>query len=248
MGFPENVLTKNEKVVRSIHPHSMTVLGAVCVGLLLAAAAIFASWATPNDTKGNWIQWICVAVAVLLGIPLVIVPFLRWRTTHYVITDRRVMVRRGILTKAGKDITLSKITDVSFQQTFLDRVIRSGTLNIESAGDSADELLRNIPHSDEVQQLVNHLIDQDANRRAERLVDGRRETSTAAEPRAGKPTAGEPRVGEPRVGEPTAAEPTAAEPTAGEPRAGEPRAAEQKAAEQKAAEPAGEGTAGEKRG
>ena len=45
-------------------------------------------------------------------------------------------------------------------------MIHSGTLNIESAGDSADEFFRNIPHSDQVQQLVNHLIDEDANGRS----------------------------------------------------------------------------------
>ncbi|HOV02753.1 MAG TPA: PH domain-containing protein, partial [Dermatophilaceae bacterium] len=59
-----------------------------------------------------------------------------------------------------------KITDVSFRQTFFDRIIRSGTLSIESAGDSADELLRNIPRSDEIQQLINRLIDEDAKRRS----------------------------------------------------------------------------------
>lgn len=187
MGFPENVLTRNEKVVRSIHPHWLTVLGPTLVGLLLVAAAVFAAWATPDDSRGNWIQWISVAVAVLIGVPVVIVPFLQWRTTHYVITDHRVMVRRGILSKTGKDITLSKITDVSFQQTFLDRVIRAGTLNIESAGDSADELLKNIPHSDEVQQLVNHLIDEDANGRAERIYGGRRDPATSPEQAASRP-------------------------------------------------------------
>ena len=74
--------------------------------------------------------------------------------------------RKGILSKSGKDITLSKITDVSFRQTLFDRIIRSGTLTIESAGDSADELLRNIPRSDEIQQLINRLIDEDARRRS----------------------------------------------------------------------------------
>ena len=166
MGFPENVLTRDEEVVRSLHPHWLTVLGPSLVGVLLVAAALVAAWVTPDDSRGNLIQWICVAAAVLLAIPGVVVPFLRWRTTHYVITSHRVMVRRGILSKSGKDITLSKITDVSFHQTFLDRVIHSGTLNIESAGDSADEFFRNIPHSDQVQQLVNHLIDEDANGRS----------------------------------------------------------------------------------
>lgn len=166
MGFPENVLAKDEKVVRSLHPHVLTVVGPAFVGLILLAVAIAVARVTPDDAKGNWIQWISVALIVLVAVPLVLVPFLRWRTTRYVVTTHRVMLRRGILSKAGKDITLSKITDVSFAQTLLDRMIRSGTLLIESAGDSPNEMFRNIPHSNDVQQLINGLIDEDANRRS----------------------------------------------------------------------------------
>lgn len=165
MGFPENVLAKTEKVEKSIHPHWLTVVGPVLIGLVLIAGAIVVASITPDDSTGNRIQWIVVGLLVLLAIPLVLVPFLRWRTTHYVVTTHRVMVRRGILNKSGKDITLSKITDVSFEQSLLDRVINSGSLRIESAGDSPDELLRNIPHSNHVQQLINRLIDEDDTRR-----------------------------------------------------------------------------------
>ena len=112
MGFPDNVLTNDEKVKSDLHPHWQVIVGPTVIGLILAAAAIYIAYITPDDTTGNWIQWISVGVAVLLGIPLVIVPFLRWRTTRYVITTHRVMLRQGILNKSGKDITLSKITDV----------------------------------------------------------------------------------------------------------------------------------------
>ena len=64
------------------------------------------------------------------------------------------------------------ITDVSFEQSLLDRIINSGSLRIESAGDSPDELLRNIPNSNHVQQLINRLIDEDDTRR--RMVAGGR--------------------------------------------------------------------------
>ena len=165
MGFPDNVLASGERVERSLHPHWLTVLGPTLLGVVLGALALATVWVTPDDSKGNTIQWVAVAVLVLIALPLVLVPFLRWRTTHYVVTTHRVMVRRGILAKAGKDITLSKITDVSFHQSLIDRIIRSGTLTIESAGDSADELLRNIPRSDEVQQLINRLIEEDSQRR-----------------------------------------------------------------------------------
>ena len=165
MGFPENVLAKGEKVERDLHPHWLTVVVPTIFGLLLAAACVFIVIQTPDDETGNRIQWIAVAVLVLVAIPAVVVPYLRWRTTHYVITSHRVMVRRGILTKQGKDITLSKITDVSFQQSLLDRMIRAGSLHIESAGDSPDENLTNIPNSNVVQQLINRLIDEDDLRR-----------------------------------------------------------------------------------
>ncbi len=165
MGFPENVLARGERVERDLHPHWLTVVGPTLLGLLLAALCVLAVAATPNDSTGNTIQWAAVAVLVALAVVAVVVPYLRWRTTHYVITSHRVMVRRGILTKTGKDITLSKITDVSFEQTLLDRVIGSGSLHIESAGDSPDENLSDIPRSNEVQQLVNRLIDEDDLRR-----------------------------------------------------------------------------------
>jgi uncharacterized membrane protein YdbT with pleckstrin-like domain len=171
MGFPQNVLTSGEKVEKSLHPHWRTVVSPFLIGAILIAGSIYVAYLTPDDTKGNWIQWIVVGVAVLLAIPLVIIPFMTWRTTHYVITTHRVMVRKGIVSKSGKDITLSKITDVSFSQTALDRMLGSGTLSIESAGDSPNEAFEAIPRSDRVQQLLNHLIDQDANRRAQRMVN-----------------------------------------------------------------------------
>ncbi len=170
MGFPDNVLTSGEKVERDLHPHWQVVVPATVIGIILAAAAIYIAYITPDDSTGNWIQWISVGVAVLLGIPLVIVPFIRWRTTRYVITTHRVMLRQGMVNKTGKDITLSKITDVSYERRMLDRMVGSGTLSIESAGDSPNELFRAIPHSDRVQQLINRLIDEDANKRAERIV------------------------------------------------------------------------------
>ncbi|MGV1008670.1 MAG: PH domain-containing protein [Dermatophilaceae bacterium] len=171
MGFPESVLASNERVVRSIHPHWLTVLGPTVIGVVLLAGGAVLAWQTPDNSTGNWIQWVGLALALVILVWLVVGPYLRWRTTHYVITTHRVMVRRGVIEKVGKDITLSKITDVSFRQGLMDRIIKSGDLSIESAGDSPDETLRDIPHSDEVQQLINRLIEQDANRRAGMMLE-----------------------------------------------------------------------------
>lgn len=165
MGFPENVLARGERVERSIHPHWLTVAVPTVVGVLLVAVVIVVAVVTPDDNTGNGIQIGTVVILLVLAVWLVVVPFLRWRTTHYVVTSHRVMVRRGIISKSGKDITLSKITDVSFRQTLFDRIINAGSLHVESAGDSPDEDFDNIPNSNDVQQLINRLIDEDDLRR-----------------------------------------------------------------------------------
>ena len=164
MGFPENVLANEERVVRHLHPHWLSVATPAAVAGVLVVVAVVVAVVTPDTGTGDVIQWIAVGVAVVAA--LAVLPALvRWRSTNYVITTHRVMVRRGVLTKSGKDITLSKITDVSFRQSLLDRMIGAGSLHIESAGDSPDEDLASVPNSDEVQQLINRLIDEDDLRR-----------------------------------------------------------------------------------
>ena len=47
-----------------------------------------------------------------------------------------------------------------------DRLVRAGTLTIESAGEHGQEDLKDVPRSADVQQMLNRLIDEDSDRRA----------------------------------------------------------------------------------
>ena len=112
---------------------------------------------------------------------------LRWRTTHYVITTHRLLFREGIMSRRGRDIGLSRITDVSYRQTLWERIINSGTLTIESAGEGGATVLKQIPDSEGVQQLLNHMVEEDADRRAQESAGYvgdvlRRTASTAPQP------------------------------------------------------------------
>jgi uncharacterized membrane protein YdbT with pleckstrin-like domain len=106
-----------------------------------------------------------VVVGALLLLWFTFRPWLAWRTTHYVITSHRVLIRRGVLKRTGRDIALSRISDVSFTQTLWDRMVGAGTLTIESAGENGQENLTNVPRSDQQQQLINRLIEEDSGRR-----------------------------------------------------------------------------------
>jgi len=99
-------------------------------------------------------------------------PWIEWRTTHYVLTTHRVLIRRGVLRHVGRDISYQRINDVAFSQSLWDRIVGAGTLTIESAGEHGQETLTNIPRSDQQQQLLNRLIEQDGDRRARGAYQG----------------------------------------------------------------------------
>ena len=166
MPYPDKLLGDDEEVVRHLHPHWLTVLRPVVTFLLLVGPASFGSALVPAGPYQGTVRLVVVGVALLLVLVQVVVPLLRWRTTHYVITTHRLLYRAGVLARSGRDIGLSRITDVSFRQSLWGRIVNSGTITIETAGEGGPTELTAIPDSDAVQQLLNLLVEEDAERRA----------------------------------------------------------------------------------
>ncbi|MBE7190571.1 PH domain-containing protein [Jatrophihabitans endophyticus] len=173
MAYPEKLLADDEEVVEHLHPHWITLVPATLWLIVVAAAAGVASYFAPDHgTAHKVVLIVIVVIAVVLVVWLTVAPWIRWRTTHYVFTTHRVLIRRGVLTHTGRDIALQRITDVGFRQSLWDRMVGAGTLTIESASENGQEDLKNIPHSDRVQQTVNRLIEQDGDRRARGAYGG----------------------------------------------------------------------------
>ena len=167
MAYPDKVLGEDEEVVRHLHPHWLTVFWPIVLFLVLVGAASFGAALVPDGGQQGLWRLVVVLVAAALALVLVAVPLLRWRTTHYVITTHRLLYRTGILSRHGRDIGLSRITDVSYRQTLRDRIINAGTVSIETAGEGGPTVFSAIPDSDGVQQLLNQLVEEDADRRAQ---------------------------------------------------------------------------------
>lgn len=166
MSYPEKLLADDEQVVEHLHPHWITLVPATLWFILICALVGVGIPLLPtNNTQGPLLIAI-LAVAVILVSWLTVKPWLGWRTTHYVFTTHRVLIRRGILHHTGRDISLQRISDVGFRQSLWDRIVRAGTLTIESAGEHGQETLHDIPRSDQMQQTLNRLIEQDHDRRA----------------------------------------------------------------------------------
>ena len=161
MGYPENTLARDEQVVLHRHPHWKRLIGAVLALLVTSAVAAFVAgyvntlaW---DASAKNVIFLVIGGIWLLLVGWLTVWPFLAWWTTHFVITDRRVMFRHGLLTRAGIDIPLARINSVEFRHGLLDRIVRTGTLVIESAAQDPLEF-HDIPRVEGVHSLLYHEV------------------------------------------------------------------------------------------
>lgn len=161
MGYPENVLANDEQVVLHRHPHWKRLIGAIFILVLASAGAAFVA-AVVNTmdwqpTAKNVLFLVIAAIWLVLVGWLTMWPFLNWCTTHFVITDRRVMFRHGVLTRSGIDIPLARINSVEFQHGLTDRILRTGTLIIESAAQDPLEF-HDIPRVEHVHALLYHEV------------------------------------------------------------------------------------------
>ena len=161
MGYPENVLADDEQVVLHRHPHWKRLIGPVLVLLISTAVAAFVAALVTNTgwepTAKRVLYGVIAAVWLVLIGWLTVWPFFSWLTTHFVITDRRVMYRHGVLTRAGIDIPLARINSVEFRHGLADRMMRTGTLIIESASQDPLEF-NDIPQVEQVHSLLYHEV------------------------------------------------------------------------------------------
>ncbi|MGZ4569117.1 MAG: PH domain-containing protein, partial [Blastococcus sp.] len=99
MAYPDKLLAEDEEVVRHLHPHWMTVFWPVVWFLVLVGGASFGAAVIPVGRQQGLLRLLVLALAVVLTLFLVVVPLLRWRTTHYVITTHRLLFRAGVLAR-----------------------------------------------------------------------------------------------------------------------------------------------------
>lgn len=159
-------LTEGEHLVLRLHQHWKTVLRPflILAATVIALLALLLLVSAVRDSAPARIALAVVTLVVVLT--WVALPLLRWRTTSYELTNRRLRLRAGIVSRTGRDFPLSKISDVSFQQGLLDRLLGCGRLVVESPGERGQLVLTEIPHVQDVQATLFQLVENEQDRLA----------------------------------------------------------------------------------
>ncbi|RDI64275.1 PH domain-containing protein [Nocardia pseudobrasiliensis] len=160
MGYPEELLAPDEQLLLHRHPHWKMLFWPAVTFIVVSALAGFAgglSWRHIEGSAHNIVLIAIAAVWLVIVLWRCAVPVIRWNSTHFIITDRRVLVREGVLTHTGIDIPMNRISSVQFRHGLFDRMLGTGTLIIDAA--SGDPLeYDDIPQVQRVHAMLYHEV------------------------------------------------------------------------------------------
>lgn len=151
MAYPRRLLTEGEEVVREFRPHWRLVVIPV-FWAIVGIVVVVVTWSYAPDTAA--FDWVVTGAVVIASLRFVAYPLVAWWFTSYVLTNERLIHRSGILSRAGLEIPLENINDVRFTQSIFERVLRSGDVLVESAGEKGQSVLADIPQPEEFHSLV----------------------------------------------------------------------------------------------
>ncbi|WP_459549454.1 PH domain-containing protein [Nocardia sp. X0981] len=160
MGYPEEVLAPDEELILHTHPHWKMLLGPIATLVLTTAVAGFLGglvWRAVDPGIRSVLLIVILVVWLAVLAWRCVGPILSWKTTHFIVTDRRVLVREGIVTHSGIDIPMSRISSVQFRHGLIDRMFGTGELII---GSSSEEPLEyaDIPRVEQIHALLYHQV------------------------------------------------------------------------------------------
>jgi membrane protein YdbS with pleckstrin-like domain len=81
-----------------------------------------------------------------------------WHYDRFILTNKRVMVVHGIVTRNVAMMPLLRVTDMKYAQTPLGRLLNYGTFVLESAGQ--DQALREVPHLPNPNELYLRVVEE----------------------------------------------------------------------------------------
>ena len=154
MAYPDRLLNDHESVVVDLHPHwwyfvRPTAMLVVAIAAGVATIAMTEAGGTVR-TVAAWASLAAIAVSTVW----VIARYVRWGSTHFVVTNQRIIFRSGLLVTRGVEIPLDRVSTVHSSQGLGARLVGAGELVIESGGESGRQHFTDIRHPGRVQREI----------------------------------------------------------------------------------------------
>jgi uncharacterized membrane protein YdbT with pleckstrin-like domain len=136
MSYLDKILQPDERIVAIGKKHWIIYLPGIAV-LILAVLIEIGALMLPN--LGFALEIVAAIVGVFALILLLREWFSQW-TTEIVVTNRRVVYKRGFISRFTREMNMEKIESVAVDQTLIGRLLGYGTIDIRGTGAGFEQL------------------------------------------------------------------------------------------------------------
>jgi uncharacterized membrane protein YdbT with pleckstrin-like domain len=121
MGYVDSNLLPNEQVTYRARLHRIIYLLPVCVLIVALVVAIIGG------------GWIALGVGVI-GLVLLVPPWIRSISSEFAVTNKRVLVKVGLVRRHSLELLLQKVEGIGVDQGILGRILGYGTITVSGTG------------------------------------------------------------------------------------------------------------------
>lgn len=144
-------LMAGERSIALVRQHWSVLAGHVLGAIVVIVVAIVLN-AKVGDKVGSvsitTAKTVVVLVLIIAALLWAGIRILRWRLATYHLTDRRIIMEGGILSRTAESIPLDRIQNTVIHRPLGDRLIGAGDIEIELAGRDGVEVLHRIPKAE----------------------------------------------------------------------------------------------------
>jgi uncharacterized membrane protein YdbT with pleckstrin-like domain len=145
MNYVDSVLQPGERIIMRGHLHWIVYWHAILFFVLMVVCA----GGSGASGMGVVASFAAIAFGVLGVVSFAYAWFIRW-ITEVAVTDRRVIYKRGFITRHTVEMNMDKVASVDVDQSILGRLLDYGTVHVIGTGgvqnaDNADRA-RGIEH------------------------------------------------------------------------------------------------------
>jgi len=144
-------LLPGERILVSSSRHWVVLLRPIATTIVVAIVLLVILTVLPLAGELRLFLMLGVALAGILAINLY---YWGWRAHEYVLTDQRVILNEGIISKFSRSIAIDRIQDLTTFQGLWGRTWGFGDIELESAGREGGEMLSTVPRPQQLRNAI----------------------------------------------------------------------------------------------
>ena len=141
-------LLPGEHLVIRAHPHWVTIVKNVVVPVVLFLVVVVADLTVLGPDYGFYVPKLRTFLTlgiVALGLLWLAVVWIRWQSIIYSLTDQRITIQTGVISRQERIIPIDRVQDCTTRQSIIGRILDYGRVEVDAAGAQGAEVLDHLP-------------------------------------------------------------------------------------------------------